>query len=265
MRRSRPLPLAAFTCLLACLLIPVHLEARQLTLEDYYRIVTVQAPMMSPDGRWVAFIRTAIVEADNRRHGELWIVPTDGSAAPRRISDPALNASGPRWSPDGRLLAFSGRRRGAPSDDAGGSIWFLRADRLDEPATQIKGVEGAPIFSPDNKWIAFTKRVAKPKARRRLAQAEPDAMLPPLAASLGAMSDVLVALSRPAEAAQAASEALTLLVPFVERYPDVFGETARAVRDSLRRASAAAGQEPDATLLARAARALGDDDAAESE
>jgi hypothetical protein len=101
--------------------------------------------------------------------------------------------------------------------------------------------------------------------RRQLAQAQPDAMLPRLAASLGAMSDVLVALSRPAEAAQAANEALALLVPFVERYPDVFGETARAVRDSLRRASEAVGQEPDAALLARAARALGDSEAAASE
>jgi dipeptidyl aminopeptidase/acylaminoacyl peptidase len=172
MRRPRQLPLAALICLLACLLIPVRVDARQLTLEDYYRIVTVQAPAMSPDGRWVAFVRTTIVEADNRRQGELWIVPADGSAAPKRLSDPALNASGPRWSYDGKLLAFSGRRRGAPADDAGGSIWFLRADRLDEPATQIKGVEGTPIFSPDNKWIAFTKRVAKPKAPTYATDAE---------------------------------------------------------------------------------------------
>ena len=144
-------------------LMPAASDARQLTLEDYYRIVTVQSPAMSPDGKWVAFVRTTIVEAENRRQGELWIVPTDGSAAPRRIADPALNVSGPRWSPDGQLLSFTGRRRG-PADDDGGSIWFLRAGRLDEPAVHIRGVEGTPIFSPDNKWIAFTKRVAKPKA-----------------------------------------------------------------------------------------------------
>jgi len=139
--------------------------ARPLAVEDYYRIVAVQAPAMSPDGRWVAFIRSSIVEAENRRQGELWIVPADGSAPARRVSDPALNASGPRWSPDGTLLAFSGRRRSVPaSDEGGGSIWFLRADRLDDAPVQIRGVEGTPIFSPDNTWIAFTKRVAKPKA-----------------------------------------------------------------------------------------------------
>ena len=151
--------------IVAAMLLAGRAGARPLAVEDYYRIVAVQAPALSPDGRWVAFIRSSIVEAENRRQGELWIVPADGSAPARRVSDPALNASGPRWSPDGALLAFSGRRRGTPaSDEGGGSVWFLRADRLDEAPMQIRGVEGTPIFSPDNKWIAFTKRIAKPKA-----------------------------------------------------------------------------------------------------
>jgi len=150
-----------------------QVDARPLAVEDYYRIVSVQTPALSPDGRWVAFIRSSIVEVENRRQGELWIVPVDGSAPARRLSDPALNASGPRWSPDGALLAFSGRRRGAPaSDDGSGSIWFLRVDRLDDPPMQIRGVDGAPIFSPDNKWIAFTKRIAKPKSPRYANEAE---------------------------------------------------------------------------------------------
>src|SRR5947207_1257599 len=102
MLRPRLLPLVAFAWMLASTVLPARVAARQLTLEDYYRIVTVQAPAMSLEGRLVAFIRTTIVEADNRRQGELWIVPSDGSAAPRRLSDPALNASGPRWSPDGQ-------------------------------------------------------------------------------------------------------------------------------------------------------------------
>jgi dipeptidyl aminopeptidase/acylaminoacyl peptidase len=171
MPRRRFVTYAICACALA-VFSPAATDARQLTLEDFYRIVAVQSPAMSPDGRSVAFIRTTIVEADNRRQGEVWIVPADGSAAPRRISDPALNASAPRWTPDGKLLAFTGRRRGAPADETGGSIWFQRADRLDEPAFQIKGVEGTPIFSPDNKWIAFTRRVAKPKAPTYATEAE---------------------------------------------------------------------------------------------
>src|SRR5437660_8890951 len=95
-------------------------QARPLAVEDYYRVVSVQTPAISPDGRWVAFIRTTIAETENRRQSELWIVATDGSAQPRRLSDPASNASGPRWSPDGTLLSFSMRRRGAPAAGRGG-------------------------------------------------------------------------------------------------------------------------------------------------
>src|SRR5215831_12483666 len=150
-------PLAVFA------LLSIDVAARPLALEDYYKIVGVQAPAMSPDGRWVAFIRSTIAEAENRRQTELWIAATDGRAAPRRISDPAVNASAPRWSPDGALLSFNGRRRGgAAAEDDGASIWFLNADKLDQPPFHIRGVEGPPIFSPDNTWIAFTKRIAKP-------------------------------------------------------------------------------------------------------
>ncbi|HTK28657.1 MAG TPA: S9 family peptidase [Vicinamibacterales bacterium] len=141
--------------------------ARPLALEDYYRIVTVQSPAMSPDGRWVAFIRTSIVERENRRQAELWIAGADGREAPRRLSDPELNASSPRWSADGKLLAFAGRRRGATGAAEGGdAIWFLRTDRLDEPAFHIPGVGGAPLFSPDGKWIAFVRRTHEPAAPR---------------------------------------------------------------------------------------------------
>src|SRR5260370_4235196 len=157
-------------------LLPARADARPLRLEDYYRFVTVQAPAMSPDGRWVAFIRTTIVEAENRRQAELWIIASDGNTPPRRLSDPAINAAGPRWSPDGTLLAFSGRRRGTSptrgSADEGDAIWFIRPDRPDDPAVHIRGVGGAPIFSPDNRWIAFTRRVAKPKVPQYATDAE---------------------------------------------------------------------------------------------
>src|SRR5437588_3708556 len=98
--------------ILTAMLVPRPSLARPLAVKDYYRVVSVQAPAMSPDGRWVAFVRTTIVEAENRRQNELWLVAADATAAPRRLTDPSLNVSAPRWSPDGRLLAYSVRRRG---------------------------------------------------------------------------------------------------------------------------------------------------------
>src|SRR5437773_7045895 len=55
---------------LALTLVSIDAAARPLALEDYYKIVGVQAPAMSPDGRWVAFIHSTIVEAENRRQTE---------------------------------------------------------------------------------------------------------------------------------------------------------------------------------------------------
>ena len=71
---------------------------RPLALEDYYRVQTASSPAISPDGRWVVFVRTNIIEAENRRHTELWISPSDGSAPARRLTSAAFNASAPRWS-----------------------------------------------------------------------------------------------------------------------------------------------------------------------
>jgi len=134
---------------------------RPLDLEDYYGIETASAPAISPDGRRVVFVRTNIIEAENRRHTELWISPSDGSAPAVRLTSAGSNASAPRWSPDGKLLAFRSDRKAEGPEDG---IWFFHMDATpnDGDAFQIPGVGGMPIFSPDNRWIAFTRKTPLP-------------------------------------------------------------------------------------------------------
>lgn len=153
-------PLGAAHIFVGLLLLPALAPAqtaskRALTLEDYYRVESVSSPAISPDGRRVAFVRSVILEEENRRHSEIWIAPADGSGPPRRLTSPAFSASGPQWSPDGTLLAFTSRRAQPGARDESGSIWFLRMDEPSGEAFQIPGVTATPIFSPDNRWIAM--------------------------------------------------------------------------------------------------------------
>ncbi|MCU1257307.1 MAG: family peptidase, partial [Bryobacterales bacterium] len=128
-------------------------QPRPVQLKDYFDLESVSAPALSPDGRQVAFVRTRIIEAENRRHTEIWLAPADGATPAARVSDPAVSATAPRWSSDGKLLAYSG-----------GGQWFVRMDGTGGAPFHIPGVGGAPVFSPDNRWIAFTKKTPTRKA-----------------------------------------------------------------------------------------------------
>jgi hypothetical protein len=83
-----------------------------LTHETMWLMKRVGAPVPSPDGKWVVFslIEPAYDEKD--QVNDLWIVPTDGSAKPRRLTFTKGGESGVAWSPDSRRIAFSARREG---------------------------------------------------------------------------------------------------------------------------------------------------------
>jgi dipeptidyl aminopeptidase/acylaminoacyl peptidase len=182
--KSAGVKTTAAVFLLAILPVSRLSAARPVELGDYYRIETAATPAISPDGRWVVFVRNNTIEAENRRHSELWIAPADGSAAATRLTTPAFNASAPRWSPDGKLLVFRSSRaasagegetragRGGRGGGGENDIWFLRMDRPSGEAFQIPGVEGMPVFSPDNRWIAFTRRTSPLRAARDLSPLE---------------------------------------------------------------------------------------------
>ena len=164
MSRNRPTTRALhLTAILAtaALLLPAELAAqsrRALELEDYYRLKSVGGPTLSPDGSRVAFVVTSVLEDANRRHSEVWLANAEGSGEPIRLTSPSFSASNPAWTPDGSHIYFSSRRP-APTGDTRGGPWFLRIGGTSGEAFQIDGLDGSPNFSPDGRWIAFTRAV----------------------------------------------------------------------------------------------------------
>lgn len=96
----------------------------------------------SRDGRSIAYIR----EPDQT----LWVSRPDGSGA-RQIETQASHLELPRWSPDGRWLAFMGQRPGKP--------WriFVVSSSGGRPREASVGTDnqGAPTWSPDGRWLAY--------------------------------------------------------------------------------------------------------------
>jgi dipeptidyl aminopeptidase/acylaminoacyl peptidase len=159
---------------------------RAMMLADWYRVVNVSNPEMSPDGKRVAMTVTKAVEGENRRHSEIWVVSTAGGA-PQRWTSPTTESANPRWSHDGKYLFFTSQRAGGR-----GNTWAVR---LDEPAGEAIQVDGYPDGSmPANRAFAvFTGPARETPATRA---ADPFARMQPMA------KPSFDAITRPAEPAR---------------------------------------------------------------
>lgn len=85
-------------------------KRRGITAEDYYSFEFLGDPQLSPDGKWVAYVVTTIDQRQNRRVSNIWLAATDGSRPPRQFTSSPQSSNSPRWSPDGRALAFLSAR-----------------------------------------------------------------------------------------------------------------------------------------------------------
>lgn len=132
---------------------------RAFTPADWYRLTTLSAPALSPDGRSVAFTVTTVKEADNRRHQEVWVVPSAGGAA-MRYTAPGYESSSPRWSPDGRWLLFTSTRPGSR-----GRTWGLRMDQPGGEAVEIDSFP-AGAMPDDHRFVVTSEPIPADTSRR---------------------------------------------------------------------------------------------------
>lgn len=127
--------------------------------EDAHRLKAVADPDISPDGKRVAYAVVATdVEAD-KPVSAIWVAPLDGSVPPRRFSDGSADRS-PRWSPDGKWLAYLSSNGNPGRDD------HVRLAPLDGGAPQPLGELPGPVlqfaWSPDSARLAAVCRTGVP-------------------------------------------------------------------------------------------------------
>ncbi|HVG07425.1 MAG TPA: S9 family peptidase, partial [Thermoanaerobaculia bacterium] len=144
----RPLRFAAlaFLCFAAA-----SSARRPMTPEDLWAMERAGTPVISPDGKQVVFTINRISVEENKGDSDLWLVPSDGSAAPRRLTWNPGADGGPVWSPDGKRIAFVSKRGEAPPQ-----LHVLTLDGGEaQPVTKLPVAVQGPKWFPDGKRIGF--------------------------------------------------------------------------------------------------------------
>ena len=86
-------------------------QTRTLRPDDLYSLKTVEDPQLSPDGQWVAYTVSALDAKQDESDTDVYMVAFAGGA-PVRLTSGKKPETTPRFSPDGRYLAFLGEREG---------------------------------------------------------------------------------------------------------------------------------------------------------
>src|SRR3989442_7324919 len=125
--------------------------------EDVFLMKRISSPAISPDGRWVVFTVTEPSYTEGEQVSDLWLVPTDGSAEPRRLTNTRAGESGVDWSPDSRRIAFSARREG--DDQSQVYVLDLASGGEAQRITRLSTDATSPQWRPDGKAILVTRMI----------------------------------------------------------------------------------------------------------
>lgn len=135
-----------------CALLPVNAQKRAFTISDIYKIKTVSGVSVSPDGKTVCYTANASDLKAQQSSSNLYLMNTDGQQV-RALTDNDKSSSG-IWSKDGKSIFYTGYTDKGPQ--------LFRLDLASCQSEQITdyalGIDN-PVFSPDERYIAFTAEV----------------------------------------------------------------------------------------------------------
>lgn len=174
MRSSWSLACAA-TCCLGLLAVPSPAQKRPFDVETLLKIQRIGGPLLSPDGKQVAFTVQSVDYDKNAKVTQIYVVPS-GGGAPKQLTREGTSNTDPAWSPDSKLIYFISNRPaagqaispGSVSSSAGANqaqsalseVWVMNADgsnprRITQLSTEASGL----LLSPDGQKIVFLSNV----------------------------------------------------------------------------------------------------------
>ncbi len=134
-------------------------EKRRMTPEDLYRFHLIKDLRISPNGRWVVYVVERVDRKTEKKFTNLWLVSTEGGK-PKPFTTGNQRDFMPRWSPDGKTIAFLSNRESEKQPQ----IYLIdleggEARRL----TDFQGEVGEMVWSPDGRRLLVQFRKKDPE------------------------------------------------------------------------------------------------------
>lgn len=142
-----------YILLLLCFAVIGNAQKKPFAIEDLYKIKSVSAPALSPDGKQILFSVTESFLAQGKTNSDIYVMNADGSNQ-RKLTNNAAADYAPHWLPNGKSFFFLSSRNN------GTQVWKLSLEGGEpEQITNISSGVGNVQIAPDGKGFIFSTDV----------------------------------------------------------------------------------------------------------